>query len=271
MEEQVPTGCKEEERLELIRREVQTGRGRECLIDPQQMKQEPEGGQQCQEAQWQKFLKIVKSPTTGLKNPQPPKHTPGEDSKELPVSVKGAAVSSQRPTGDHVTQFVPGCEPQEAYCGLNPVKVKEEIPEEEEDGGSSEFQRQLFRRFCYQEAEGPRDAFSRLQELCHKWLKPESRSKEQILEMLILEQFLTILPQEMQCWVREQGPETCAQAVALAEAFLPGLEEVKRGEAMLMRCKDLSQTNSMRHRWEKPKGIPSYFVMRKKCLYIGRD
>uniref|UniRef100_A0A8D2LC62 SCAN box domain-containing protein n=1 Tax=Varanus komodoensis TaxID=61221 RepID=A0A8D2LC62_VARKO len=88
------------------------------------------------------------------------------------------------------------------------------------DAMSREKQRQHFRHFCYQEAEGPRGVYSRLQELCSQWLKVERHSKEQILETLILEQFLSILPQEMQSWVRGNGPETCSHAVALAESFL---------------------------------------------------
>uniref|UniRef100_A0A8D2Q584 SCAN box domain-containing protein n=1 Tax=Varanus komodoensis TaxID=61221 RepID=A0A8D2Q584_VARKO len=83
-----------------------------------------------------------------------------------------------------------------------------------------EAQRQRFRRFRYEEAEGPRGAYSRLRELCRGWLRIEKDSKEQILELLILEQWLTILPPEIQSWVRERSPESCAQAVALAEDFL---------------------------------------------------
>ncbi|KAF7235054.1 Zinc finger and SCAN domain-containing protein 2 [Varanus komodoensis] len=88
------------------------------------------------------------------------------------------------------------------------------------DAISTEVQRQHFRRFLYKEANGPREACSRLWFLCHRWLKPERHSKEQILELLILEQFLAILPPEIQSWVKEGCPETCAQAVTLAEDFL---------------------------------------------------
>uniref|UniRef100_A0A8D2LB75 Uncharacterized protein n=1 Tax=Varanus komodoensis TaxID=61221 RepID=A0A8D2LB75_VARKO len=86
-----------------------------------------------------------------------------------------------------------------------------------------EKQRQCFRRFCYQEVEGPRGAYSRPWELCHGWLQAEKHSKEQVLELLVLEQLLTVLPPETQSWVRKHGLETCAQALALAEEFLQAL------------------------------------------------
>ncbi|XP_045860697.1 piggyBac transposable element-derived protein 1 [Meles meles] len=118
----------------------------------------------------------------------------------------------------------------EALPGLTPadgdslVKVKEEDPPWEQTWGlreSSRHARELcrlrFRQFCYRETPGPREALSRLRELCHRWLRPEMHSKEQIVELLVLEQFLTILPEELQAWVREQQPESGEQAVATLE------------------------------------------------------
>ena len=77
--------------------------------------------------------------------------------------------------------------------------------------------RKYFRQFCYQETSGPREALSRLRELCRQWLRPDMHSKEQILELLVLEQFLTILPGELQAWVREQHPDSGEEVVALLE------------------------------------------------------
>nr|XP_048283711.1 zinc finger protein 446 isoform X2 [Myodes glareolus]XP_048283712.1 zinc finger protein 446 isoform X2 [Myodes glareolus] len=76
-----------------------------------------------------------------------------------------------------------------------------------------------FRGFCYEEVEGPREALSRLREFCHQWLHPESCSKEQMIELLVLEQFLGVLPSEIQAWVRGQQPRSPEEAAALVEGL----------------------------------------------------
>ncbi|XP_078200615.1 zinc finger protein 75A isoform X2 [Callithrix jacchus] len=74
-----------------------------------------------------------------------------------------------------------------------------------------------FRNFTYDEAAGPHEAVSKLQELCHLWLRPEIHSKEQILELVVLEQFLTILPRETQTRIQKHHPQRIEEAVALVE------------------------------------------------------
>ncbi|XP_058530893.1 zinc finger protein 446 isoform X1 [Ochotona princeps] len=76
-----------------------------------------------------------------------------------------------------------------------------------------------FRGFRYQEVAGPREALAQLRALCRQWLQPELCSKEQMLELLVLEQLLSTLPPEIQAWVQDQRPGSPEEAVALVEGL----------------------------------------------------
>ncbi|XP_069349322.1 piggyBac transposable element-derived protein 1 isoform X1 [Eulemur rufifrons] len=109
------------------------------------------------------------------------------------------------------------------------VKVKEEDPTWEQlcnaqEGGShtQELCRLRFRQFCYQEASGPQEALAQLREFCHQWLRPEMHTKEQILEILVLEQFLTILPKELQACVQMYPLESGEEVVTVLENIETG-------------------------------------------------
>ncbi|XP_077609936.1 zinc finger and SCAN domain-containing protein 30 [Crocuta crocuta] len=118
--------------------------------------------------------------------------------------------------------------------GLIVVKVEEENYVWGQDFGLQgdtcglETFRQRFRHFDYSDSAGPREALNRLQELCHQWLRPEVNSKEQILELLVLEQFLAILPEELQAWLREHQPENGEQAVTMLEELEKELDEPRQ-------------------------------------------
>ncbi|XP_049980017.1 zinc finger protein 263 isoform X3 [Alexandromys fortis] len=117
--------------------------------------------------------------------------------------------------------------------GLLIVKLEEDCTWSQEvpppdPAPSPEASHLRFRRFRFQEASGPREALSQLQELCHGWLRPEMRTKEQILELLVLEQFLTILPQEIQSRVQELRPESGEEAVTLVERMQRELGKLRQ-------------------------------------------
>ncbi|XP_041446986.1 uncharacterized protein LOC121403156 [Xenopus laevis] len=80
--------------------------------------------------------------------------------------------------------------------------------------------RQRFRGYIYIEKEGPRETYTRLTELCQKWIVPENKTVQQVLQTIILEQFLEILPEPLRVWLKEHQPESGDQAVILAENYL---------------------------------------------------
>ncbi|XP_072860617.1 uncharacterized protein LOC110088371 [Pogona vitticeps] len=175
----------------------------------------------------------VPPPAPGWGNLQLPELAPVDDIEAYLSSFERAAETCQWPRGEWMTRLMPALsgKAQPPHNGLEARGSRNEHRKSKssglrgETGASIEMQRQRFRQFRYQDSEGPREACRRLRELCRRWLKPESRTKEQILELLILEQFLTILPQDIQSWVWERSPETCAQAVALVEGYHMGRRE----------------------------------------------
>ncbi|XP_062993323.1 zinc finger and SCAN domain-containing protein 16-like [Elgaria multicarinata webbii] len=164
----------------------------------------------------------------------PTEFEPWDDMQALLASFEHVAHACRWPKEELVARLLPalGGDAQEAYLSLDTSdrrdygKVKAAILKREPM--ATEKRRRHFRQFRYQEARGPREACRRLRELCHRWLRPDCRNKEQILELLILEQFLNLLPDEIQSCVCERVPETCTQAVALAEDFLARQQEAER-------------------------------------------
>ncbi|XP_053413418.1 zinc finger and SCAN domain-containing protein 25 isoform X1 [Nycticebus coucang] len=118
-------------------------------------------------------------------------------------------------------------EPQQ-QTSVPVVKLEKELPwgRTREDSSPETF-RLRFRQFRYQEAAGPQEALRELQELCRQWLRPELHTKEQILELLVLEQFLTILPREFYAWIWEHGLESGKALVAMVEDLTERALEAK--------------------------------------------
>ncbi|KAM3848290.1 zinc finger protein 202-like [Vipera latastei] len=229
MEQEEPEGKGKEKKPKAVQKDLHASRaGMEAELHFQKLlkpiKQEPEDElQQGWETQWQKFVKSMQAPYFSERDPQlarpPLEESPKAFQASFP-SLKGIVETRLQSKEEAFNQktLCRACEKDPDSS----LQVKEEVWREDTD--TLEEQSQHFRQFCYREAEGPRNVCEQLWRLCHQWLKPERHSKEQILELVVLEQFLTILPEDIQGWVREGRPQTSAQAVALAEDFLLNLQ-----------------------------------------------
>ncbi|XP_014649708.1 PREDICTED: zinc finger and SCAN domain-containing protein 5B-like [Ceratotherium simum simum] len=74
---------------------------------------------------------------------------------------------------------------------------------------SSEAWHVSFRAFTSSEESDPVKDLRRLYGLCRLWLRPDLHTKEQILDKLVMEQFMISMPQELQVLVKESGVESC--------------------------------------------------------------
>ncbi|XP_075791103.1 uncharacterized protein LOC142830401 [Pelodiscus sinensis] len=106
---------------------------------------------------------------------------------------------------------------------LNYYKVREAILDQL--GHSPETCRQRFRQEGFKAGDRPRAVAQRLREWANRWLEPEQKTGLQVTEMIVMEQFIHILPREGQRWVRRNRPTTLQEAVNLMEAHLLAEQE----------------------------------------------
>nr|XP_020634349.1 zinc finger and SCAN domain-containing protein 31-like [Pogona vitticeps] len=203
----------------------------------QEVKKEAEKGlQQRWEAHWQEFLEMQGPSSRRRDKSVISEAAPWDDAKAFLASFEEVARACRWPPREWVAWLLPALsgEAEEVFQSLDAQdkedygKVKAAILRR--DALRMEVRRQHFRDFSCQEVEDPRRLHSQVQELCHRGLRPERRSKEQILELLILEQYLASLRPDLQGWIRAGGPDTCSQAVALVEDFLVSQEGAERAK-----------------------------------------
>uniref|UniRef100_H3ADT0 SCAN box domain-containing protein n=1 Tax=Latimeria chalumnae TaxID=7897 RepID=H3ADT0_LATCH len=89
-------------------------------------------------------------------------------------------------------------------------------------GISPETYRQKLRDKQLGTGERPQALAHRIRVLCQRWLKPEPRSGQEIVESVALEQFLWALSPNISRWVGRHRPSTLATGTQLAEEYVDG-------------------------------------------------
>ena len=109
---------------------------------------------------------------------------------------------------------------QQAYAALNSedsknfTKVKEAIFKHYDV--NEEKYRQRFRSAKAKEGGSPTEIVTRLMDMAAKWLK-EHGTRVKVIDMVVMEQFITMLQEEIKVWVKEHKPEASMIAGKLAE------------------------------------------------------
>ena len=83
---------------------------------------------------------------------------------------------------------------------------------------NEETYRQRFRSVKWKENETPMEMVTRIKDLAEKWLK-DSDTRDKVVDVVVKEQFIEVLPEEAKVWVKEHKPETSEKAGSLAEDF----------------------------------------------------
>ena len=149
-----------------------------------------------------------------------------DDIEQYLTTFERLATAYQWPETDWAVRIIPYLtgKARAAYVAMafedscNYKSVKEAILTEYEI--NEDVYRQRFRDPDFQPGETPREFYNRLKDLYQKWMQPEKKTKEQVGEVLILEQFYRSLSPELRVWVKERNPASGREAAEFVENFL---------------------------------------------------
>lgn len=169
------------------------------------------------------------------REPKLPVLTPEDDIEHFLITFERMAMVCRWPEEEWAVRLVPQLtgKARSAFVLMDfrdsedYGKVKEAILAKYEM--TDETYRRRFRSLKIEPEETPRELYVRLKDLLCRWLHPEKSRKGEILEKLILEQFLRMVGPELEVWIRERDPGSAEEAARLAESFLSARKGTRAG------------------------------------------
>ncbi|XP_053343647.1 uncharacterized protein LOC128514033 [Clarias gariepinus] len=93
---------------------------------------------------------------------------------------------------------------------------------------TEETYRLRFRSLMVPSGETVRETYNRIKSLYGRWMRPTMKTKDQMGETIILEQYLRMLRPDVRIWVKENQPQTGEEAARLAERYVAAHQEPPR-------------------------------------------
>uniref|UniRef100_A0AAR2L553 SCAN box domain-containing protein n=1 Tax=Pygocentrus nattereri TaxID=42514 RepID=A0AAR2L553_PYGNA len=103
--------------------------------------------------------------------------------------------------------------PQRRFMDV--VKVDMEMVGVKVEDAMDRQHRQLFRTFDW-----PFVLAQQFRDSCRRWLLSEECDSKEVLDLVVLEQFITRLPEETAAWAQCHQPESMDEATKLSEAHM---------------------------------------------------
>ncbi|XP_032751116.1 zinc finger and SCAN domain-containing protein 5B-like [Rattus rattus] len=156
-----------------------------------------------------------------------------------------------------------------------PLSLISQAKHEERQNYDPDFWHMKFRDFSPSEGSDPIQDLRRMSELCYQWLRPDLNSKEEILDLLVLEKFLISMPLELQALVKENRVRSCKD---LEEMMLRTRKHQKwsiiysQGQAYLLRDSSVEKAEASPDEWGDYKDLFQEHQSNesKESLYRGQ-
>lgn len=107
-----------------------------------------------------------------------------------------------------------------AFVSVDPAHTQDYDKLKEEVFKKYNVNRESYRQHLRALDKSPQELYTCLKDLFCKWVKFCVASKEEILEKMVLEQYLRVLYPEVNTWVKERNPATLAEAAKLVDIYV---------------------------------------------------